>query len=136
MIDMGIEPFNVSSAVNLILAQRLVRRICKDCKAEYEYSPEELKALTVDLKDFKGMTFYKGAGCDTCGGTGYKGRAGLYEVMALSPELRRLILRGASTAELQEQAIKDGMLTLRMDGLVKMKKGVTTLEEVVKETAG
>jgi len=82
------------------------------------------------------MTFYKGAGCDTCGGTGYKGRAGLYEVMALSPELRRLILRGASTAELQEQAIKDGMLTLRMDGLVKMKKGVTTLEEVVKETAG
>ena len=136
MIDMGIEPFNVASAVNLILAQRLVRRICKDCKAEYEYSPEELKALTVDLKDFHGMTFYRGTGCDTCGGSGYKGRAGLYEVMALSPELRRMILRGASTADLQKQAVADGMLTLRMDGLVKMKKGVTTLEEVVKETAG
>jgi type IV pilus assembly protein PilB len=136
MIDMGIEPFNVSSAVNLIVAQRLVRRICKDCKAEYKYSPDELKALAVDLKEFQGVTFYKGGGCDTCNGSGYKGRAGLYEVMSLSPELRRMILRGESTAELQKQAIADGMLTLRMDGIVKMKKGITTLEEVVKETAG
>jgi type IV pilus assembly protein PilB len=136
MIDMGIEPFNVSSAVNLIVAQRLVRRICKDCKAEYKYSPEEIKALQVDPKEFQGVTFYKGTGCDTCASSGYKGRAGLYEVMALSPELRRMILRGSSTAELQQQAVKDGMLTLRMDGIVKMKKGVTTLEEVVKETAG
>src|SRR6185436_8405585 len=103
MIDMGIEPFNVSSAVNLIVAQRLVRRICKDCKAEYQYSPEEIKALQVDPKEFQGITFYKGAGCDTCASSGYKGRAGLYEVMALSPELRRMILRGASTAELQQQ---------------------------------
>ena len=136
MIDMGIEPFNVSSAVNLIVAQRLVRRICKDCKAEYQYSPEEVKALSINPKEFQGVTFCKGAGCDTCGGTGYKGRAGLYEVMALSPELRRMILRGASASDLQEQAIKEGMLTLRMDGVVKMKKGITTLEEVVKETAG
>src|SRR5438132_1159858 len=136
MIDMGIEPFNVSSAVNLIVAQRLVRRICKDCKAEYQYSPEEVKALSINPKEFQGVTFCKGAGCDTCGGTGYKGRAGLYEVMALSPELRRMILRGASASDLQEQAVADGMLTLRMDGIVKMKKGITTLEEVVKETAG
>jgi type IV pilus assembly protein PilB len=136
MIDMGIEPFNVSSAVNLIVAQRLVRRICKDCKAEYQYSPEEIKALAVDPKEFQGVSFYKGSGCDTCGATGYKGRAGLYEVMSLSPELRRMILRGASTADLQQQAVKEGMLTLRMDGIVKMKRGVTTLEEVVKETAG
>jgi type IV pilus assembly protein PilB len=136
MIDMGIEPFNVSSAVNLILAQRLVRRICKECKAEYEYSPEELKALAVGPRDFEGVTCYKGSGCDACNGSGYKGRAGLYEVMALSPELRRLILRGASTAELQQQAVQDGMLTLRMDGVIKIKKGITTLEEVVKETAG
>jgi len=136
MIDMGIEPFNVSSAVNLIVAQRLLRRICKECKAEHTYAPEELKALGADMKDFAGITFYKGKGCDACAGSGYKGRAGLYEVMALSPELRRMILRGASTAELQEQAVKEGMLTLRMDGIVKIKKGITTLEEVVKETAG
>jgi len=135
MIDMGIEPFNVASAVNLIVAQRLVRRICKDCKGEHQYEPEELKVLGGDTQEFEGVTFYKGTGCDTCGGTGYKGRAGLYEVMSLSPELRRMILKGASTSELSEQAVKDGMLTLRMDGLVKIKKGITTLEEVVKETA-
>ncbi len=135
MIDMGIEPFNVASAVNLIVAQRLVRRICKECKEEHVYAPEELKALGADPKEFAGITFFKGKGCDICNGIGYKGRAGLYEVMALSPELRRMILKGASTSELQEQAVKEGMLTLRMDGLVKIRKGVTTLEEVVKETA-
>ncbi len=135
MIDMGIEPFNVASAVNLIVAQRLVRRICLECKTEHAYAPEELKALGGDTKEFAGVSFYKGAGCDACGGTGYKGRAGLYEVMSLSPELRRMILKGASASELSEQAVKEGMLTLRMDGLVKIKKGVTTLEEVVKETA-
>jgi type IV pilus assembly protein PilB len=136
MIDMGIEPFNVASAVNLIVAQRLIRRICSDCKAEHEYSPEELKALGLKEKDSEGVTFFKGEGCDTCNDTGYKGRAGLYEVMAMTPELRRLVLRGGSTAELTEQAVSDGMLTLRMDGMVKIKKGVSTLEEVVKETAG
>ena len=135
MVDMGIEPFNVASAVNLIVAQRLVRRICKDCKVEHQYLPEELKALGGDTKEFAGITFYRGKGCDTCGGTGYKGRAGLYEVMSLSPELRRMILKGASSTELSEQAVKDGMLTLRMDGLVKIRNGITTLEEVVKETA-
>ena len=135
MVDMGIEPFNVSSAVNLIVAQRLVRRICKECKAETKYSADELKALGTTEKEWEGIAFWKGKGCDLCGGTGYKGRAGLYEVMALSPELRRMILRGASTAELQNQAVSEGMLTLRMDGLMKIRKGVTTLEEVVKETA-
>jgi type IV pilus assembly protein PilB len=136
MIDMGIEPFNVASAVNLIVAQRLVRRICNDCKQEHKYSEEELEALGLTPEEASKITFYKGAGCASCNGTGYKGRAGLYEVMALSPELRRMILRGASAAELKEQAIKEGMLTLRMDGIEKIKKGITTLEEVVKETAG
>jgi len=135
MVDMGIEPFNVSSAVNLIVAQRLVRRICSGCKAEHSYSLDELKVLGTTGKDWEGVTFFKGTGCEQCGGSGYKGRAGLYEVMAFSAELRRLILRGASTAELQKQAVDDGMLTLRMDGIVKIRKGVTTLEEVVKETA-
>ena len=135
LVDMGVEPFNVASAVNLIVAQRLVRRICSECKTEHQYSPEELAALSVSEEEAAGITFYKGEGCDTCGNTGYKGRQGLYEVMALSPELRRQILRAASTAELQEQAVKEGMLTLRMDGMHKIRKGITTLEEVVKETA-
>jgi type IV pilus assembly protein PilB len=136
MIDMGIEPFNVASAVNLIVAQRLVRRICSQCKEEHEYPQEEIDALKLSPEDLAAMQFFRGRGCDTCSGTGYKGRAGIYEVMALTPELRRLILRGASTAEMTEQAVADGMLTLRMDGIVKIKRGTTTLEEVVKETAG
>jgi len=135
MIDMGIEAFNVASAVNLVVAQRLVRRICKDCKAPATYRPEELKALGTELERMRKIGFFKGTGCEACGGLGYRGRAGLYEVMALSPELRRMILRGASVAELRDQAVAEGMLTLRMDGLKKIEKGVTTLEEVVKETA-
>ncbi len=135
MIDMGIEPFNVASAVNLIVAQRLVRRVCSSCKAEQKYSDEELHALGISLAQAKQLTFFKGQGCDTCGGTGYKGRQGLYEVMALSSSLRRMVLKGASTEELREQAVKEGMLTLRSDGMVKVKRGVTTLDEVVKETA-
>jgi len=132
MVDMGIEPFNVASAVNLIVAQRLVRRICKDCKKEHEYTPEEMHAFGIDKKV---GPFFKGAGCDTCAGSGYKGRQGLYEVMALSSPLRRGILKGCSAEELRDIAVQEGMLTLRMDGMVKVKKGVTTLEEIVKETA-
>jgi type IV pilus assembly protein PilB len=135
MIDMGIEPFNVASAVNLVVAQRLVRRICRECAAPATYKPEEIKSLGLTPDQGKAMAFKKGAGCDTCSGTGYKGRAGLYEVMALSPELRRMILRGASVADIQATAVKEGMLTLRMDGLKKIERGITTLEEVVKETA-
>ena len=136
MIDMGIEAFNVASAVNLVVAQRLVRRICKDCKAPHDYKNEELAALGTDFDELRKIPFQKGKGCDSCGGLGYRGRAGLYEVMAMSPELRRMVLRGASVAELRDQAVAEGMLTLRMDGMEKIKKGVTTLEEVVKETAG
>jgi type IV pilus assembly protein PilB len=135
MIDMGIEAFNVASAVNLVVAQRLIRRICKDCKGEHKYTDPELAALGTNLESLKKLTFMKGSGCDSCSGTGYKGRAGLYEVMALSPELRRMILRGASVAEIRDQAVSEGMLTLRMDGMKKIERGVTTLEEVVKETA-
>jgi type IV pilus assembly protein PilB len=135
MIDMGIEPFNVASAVNLIVAQRLLRRICVNCKQEHEYTPEELHALGIARDAARGLTFYKGAGCDSCNGSGYKGRQGAYEVMAMSSALRRLVLKGGSTEELRELAVQEGMLTLRMDGMVKIKKGITTLEEVVKETA-
>lgn len=138
LIDMGIEAFNVSAAVNLVVAQRLVRRICRECKAPASYRPEEIKSLThvgTNLDEVRAIPFMKGKGCETCAGTGYKGRAGIYEVMAMSPEIRRMVLRGASAAELRDQAIEEGMLTLRMDGIVKIKKGVTTLEEVVKESA-
>jgi type IV pilus assembly protein PilB len=135
MIDMGIEPFNVAAAVNLLVAQRLVRRICIGCKQPYRYKTEELKALGTDIDSLQGVQFMKGAGCETCNGTGYKGRAGLYEVMAMSPAIRRLVLRGGSVAELRDQAVEEGMLTLRMDGMVKIQKGVTTLEEVLKETS-
>jgi type IV pilus assembly protein PilB len=136
MIDMGIEAFNVASAVNLITAQRLARRICSNCKEEVTYPDEYLSAAGLSADDVHGMTFFRGRGCETCGGSGYKGRQGLYEVMAMSPALRRMILSSASTAELQEQAVSEGMLTLRMDGMKKVARGITTLEEVVKETAG
>jgi type IV pilus assembly protein PilB len=135
MIDMGIEPFNVASAVNLITAQRLTRRICKNCKEPVTYPEAYLKAAGLTEEDLDGVTFYRGKGCDDCGGSGYRGRQGLYEVMAMSPALRRMILQGASTADLRDQAISEGMLTLRMDGMVKVKRGITTLEEVIKETA-
>jgi type IV pilus assembly protein PilB len=135
MIDMGVEAFNVASAVNLVVAQRLVRRVCKHCSEVVTYREEELKSLSEDLDAIRHIEFRRGKGCDTCGGLGYKGRAGLYEVMALSPELRRSILRGDSVAELRDTAVREGMLTLRMDGIKKVERGVTTLEEVVKETA-
>ncbi|MBW3572365.1 MAG: type IV-A pilus assembly ATPase PilB [Gemmatimonadetes bacterium] len=136
MIDMGIEAFNVASAVNLITAQRLVRRVCQNCKEPVTYPDEYLAAAGLTGADVQGITFYRGAGCETCNGSGYKGRQGLYEVMAMSPTLRRMVLQGASAADLQAQAISEGMLTLRMDGFVKLRKGITTLEEVIKETAG
>jgi len=135
MIDMGIEPFNVASAVNLITAQRLVRRICAGCKAPTTYSEAVLAAAGITAEETT-IKFFKGKGCDDCGGTGYRGRQGLYEVMMMSPTLRRMILQSASTAELRDQAISEGMLTLRMDGMLKVRRGITTLEEVIKETAG
>ena len=131
MVDMGIEPFNVASAVNLITAQRLVRRICSNCKEAAEYPTELLHAAGIPDDDIQNTTFYRGKGCDQCGGSGYRGRQGLYEVMAMSPTLRRMILQGGSTAELQQQAVSEGMLTLRMDGMLKVRKGITTLEEVI-----
>jgi type IV pilus assembly protein PilB len=135
MVDMGVEPFNVAAAVNLITAQRLVRRICEECKAETTYLPEVLRAAGVTEEQVDGVTFFKGEGCDSCGGSGYAGRQGLYEVMPMSRVLRRMLLQGASADEMKQQAIEDGMLTLRDDGMLKVRRGVTTLDEVIKETA-
>lgn len=135
MVDMGIEPFNVSAAVNLITAQRLVRRICKGCKAETSYPDEVLQAASIPPEILATLTFYKGEGCDACGGSGYAGRQGLYEVMKMSRTLRRMVLQGSSADDLKARAIEEGMLTLRDDGLLKVKRGITTLDEVIKETA-
>ncbi|HEX7120529.1 MAG TPA: type IV-A pilus assembly ATPase PilB [Longimicrobiales bacterium] len=135
LIDMGLEPFNVAAALNLVTAQRLVRRICDFCKEETTYPDDYLAAARISPEQARSMKFYKGRGCDQCGGIGYRGRQGLYEVMAMSPEIRRMIMQNASADELREQALREGMLTLRMDGLIKVAKGITTLEEVIKETA-
>jgi len=134
LIDMGIEPFLVASSVILIQAQRLVRRICTHCREKVDVSPRTLKEMGFDPKDLEGITLYKGRGCSECGNTGYKGRIGLYEVMPISPEIREMILKRASTSALRERAIQEGMLTLRNDALIKLKNGITTLEEVVRET--
>jgi type IV pilus assembly protein PilB len=138
LLDMGVEPFNVSAAVNLVVAQRLVRRICAECGERVSYPPEQLLALVaadLPLEKVKALPFMRGRGCDHCGESGYRGRAGLYEVMAISPEIRRMILRSASLAELRDQAVAEGMLGLRSCGIRRIEQGLTTLEEVVKETA-
>jgi len=135
MIDMGLEPFNVAAALNLVTAQRLLRRICGNCKVEAQHDPAVLQAAKIPDDFIQNITLYKGEGCDQCGGTGYKGRQGLYEVMNITSSLRSLIMAEAGTDDLVAQALEEGMLTLRMDGLKKLERGITTLEEVLKETA-
>ena len=134
-MDMGLEPFNVASALNLVTAQRLLRRICTNCKVEAHYEDELLEAAHLPDGFLNKVTLYKGEGCDQCGGTGYRGRQGLYEVMDVTAAIRKAIMSATGTDELRELAIEEGMLTLRMDGLKKIEKGVTTLDEVLKETA-
>jgi type IV pilus assembly protein PilB len=170
LLDMGLEPFNVSSALNLVLAQRLLRRICGKCKTTYKPDPIEFEAAkfteTMTLEDLRfteqavkdmiarapadaqphlanvtmktrvmDMPFFKGKGCDACNGSGLKGRQGAYEVMFMTPNLRKLILQNVGAAEIKDAAVEGGMLTLRMDGLLKVWKGITTLEQVVRETS-
>ncbi|HEY2974873.1 MAG TPA: type IV-A pilus assembly ATPase PilB [Pyrinomonadaceae bacterium] len=134
LMNMGIEPFLVATSVNLIQAQRLIRRVCKDCKREHPTPPEALVEVGFSSEDAKALKTYKGKGCATCNNTGYKGRIGLYEVMEVNDEIRELILIGASSLELRKKAIEDGMITLRESGLQKVRAGLTTLEEVVRET--
>jgi len=170
LLDMGLEPFNVASAVNLVLAQRLVRRVCPRCKQKHEPTTEELAGAKVTRETTLGdlrlhpdavdaavlkaspeaapflknvslnttvgeIPFFKGRGCDECNGLGMKGRQGLYEVMAMSPGLRRQILQNASGQELRDAAIEGGMLTLRMDGWLKVLKGIVPLDQVIRETS-
>ncbi len=170
LMDMGLEPFNVASALNLVLAQRLLRRICSNCKVQYTPSDVEFDVAKVKddttLRDLRftdltienakaratkeaaplltkitldtrvmDLPFFRGKGCDACAGTGMKGRQGVYEVMPMSPQLRRLILQNVGAVEIRDAAVDEGMLTLRMDGWMKVMKGITTLEQVVRETS-
>jgi type IV pilus assembly protein PilB len=170
LMDMGLEPFNVSSALNLVLAQRLIRRVCPNCKTKYQPDDLELDAAKVKpdttlrslrfteqaLEGAKNraskeaapfltklnldtqigeLPFFKGTGCDQCNMSGTKGRQGLYEVMFMTPSLRKLILQNVGAAEIRDAAIEGGMLTLRMDGWLKVLKGVTPLEQVIRETS-
>ncbi|MBW7956692.1 MAG: type IV-A pilus assembly ATPase PilB [Deltaproteobacteria bacterium] len=134
LLNMGIEPFLVSSACNLILAQRLARKICKDCKAKVQITEKVLLDLGATPEEAKRMEASKGNGCATCGGTGYKGRIALYEVMPFTEGIKDMVLNGASSAEIKRAAIKEGMKSLRMSGITKVAEGVTTVEEVLRVT--
>ena len=132
--DMGIQAFMICATVEAILAQRLVRRICTKCREEAKVSTQMLFELGIDKKDIAGKKFYKGAGCDACNNTGYKGRTALFELMILNDKIREMILGGASTDDLRDQAARDGMIPLRDFGMNVALEGITTLDEILRET--
>lgn len=134
LMDLGIKPYLIASAVILIQAQRLVRKICKNCIEEIEYDEKIIKELSIEDELLKDMKFFKGRGCEICGRTGYKGRIAIFEIMPITPKLRELILNEASSDEIREAAREEGMRTLREDGILKIKKGITTAEEILRIT--
>jgi type IV pilus assembly protein PilB len=134
LADLGLEPFLITATLEGIVAQRLVRKICPRCKDLYQPNEEELFQLSLTEEDLKGRKIYRGRGCDFCNGSGYKGRMGLFEIMVLDDELRELIIQNASTQLLRAEALKRGMRTLRQAGLLAIFDGLTTMDEVVRET--
>jgi type IV pilus assembly protein PilB len=134
LLDLGLEPFLVTATLEAIVAQRLVRRICKNCKTEFSPSEELLMELNLTPDDVRGKKLYYGKGCDYCNNTGYRGRMGIFEIMVLDDQLREMIMRHASTNLLRTEAVKRGMRPLREAGLLAIYDGLTTIEEVVKET--
>jgi type IV pilus assembly protein PilB len=134
LMNMGIEPFLVATSVQLIAAQRLVRRICSNCKEAVEVAPQALLNLGYKKEEIGTFTVHKGRGCEKCNNTGYKGRVGLIEVMHINDDLRDLILSGGTAIDIKKKAAENGMISLRRSGLIKIKDGVTTIEEVVRET--
>jgi type IV pilus assembly protein PilB len=134
LLNMGVEPFLITASVNLVLAQRLARRICADCKAPTPFDAEALREIGFTDEQIAGATIMKGQGCGTCNGSGYKGRVALYEVMRFNDELKEMVLQGASAAELKAGAIRNGMSTLRMSGIKKVLDGMTTPEEILRVT--
>jgi len=136
LMNMGIEPFLVASSLLLIVAQRLIRKICPECKEEYRIPLEALVDIGFTEDEARNIMIYKGRGCPFCGNTGYKGRMGLFEVMEVTDNIRELILVGASALEIRRKAIEEGMITLRGSGLEKLRNGETTIEEVLRESVG
>jgi len=134
LLDLGVEPFLITATFEAVIAQRLVRRICKKCKTPFTPSEEMLMELQLHAEDVEGRQFYYGGGCDNCNGTGYRGRMGLYEIMLFNDEIRDLVMKHASTSILAEASRRAGMRTLREAGLLAIYDGITTIEEVVKET--
>ena len=134
LLNMGVESFLVSSAVNLVAAQRLVRKVCAECRVVEDVPMEALLELGVSEEEFGTFTCYRGEGCPMCNGTGYRGRVALYEVMPMHEQIRELVLLGASAAEIKKESIRLGMITLRRSGINKLKQGVTSIEEVIRSS--
>jgi type IV pilus assembly protein PilB len=132
--DMGLEPYLITATIEGIMAQRLVRKICEDCRTEFEPSAEMLMELGLKAEDVRGKKFFYGRGCDRCNNTGHKGRTGLYELVLINDDLRDMISAGASTDDLRAACLRHGMMGLRESGLRAIYDGVTTIEEVVRET--
>jgi type IV pilus assembly protein PilB len=135
LLNMGVEPFLVSSSLNLIVAQRLARRVCEKCKQEVKVLPKALVDAGMKPERIKTARPAKGKGCDDCNGTGFRGRVALYEVMPIKEEIKDMVLRGGSAIDIKREAIRLGMKTLRQAGLSKLEEGVTTIEEVLRVTA-
>ena len=133
-MDLGVEPFLITATIEGVVAQRLVRRICAKCRTEYEPDDEQIFELRLDRDLIKEKTFYYGKGCNRCNNTGYKGRLGLYEIMTFSDNIRNMIMEKASTNLLRDEAVKNGMIMLRENGLSAIYDGITTVDEVIKET--
>jgi type IV pilus assembly protein PilB len=134
LVNMGIEPFMVANSINLVVAQRLVRRVCESCKTTFDIADELLIEAGLPEAEVANAKPMKGRGCDRCGGTGYKGRVGLFEIMDINEKLRMLVTENAPAKDLREAAISEGMTPLRRAGMLKVRDGLTTIEEVARET--
>jgi type IV pilus assembly protein PilB len=132
---MGVEPFLVTGALNLVLAQRLARKACVECKVPVTAEPAALREVGFSEEQIRTAQLVKGKGCERCGGSGYKGRVALYEVMPMTDALKEMVLQGCSTAELKNEMIRQGIWTLRMSGIHMACKGVTTVDEITNCTA-
>ena len=134
---MGIEPFLVSSTIIGVLAQRLVRRICPECKISFEPHPEQLRELGIKAQNFRkmGKKFYKGEGCDKCRNTGYRGRIGIHELLVMSEAIKKTILENSDDDSIKKNCLKENMVTLRRDGVNKILYGFTTVEEILSITS-
>ena len=134
LVDMGVEPFLISSSVLAVVAQRLVRVLCKDCRKSYIPNPIYLKSIGFSPELFSEHTVYKAAGCENCFHTGYRGRLGIFEIMVLTEHLKSLILKTFDSNRIKSEAVRQKMRTLRHDGMAKVLKGLTTVEEVLRVT--